>query len=125
MARDIELRGHHYSITKIDDVFEQTYLASRFAPILGSIQDGGVSGIFDAIGKLDKEVFKEIYFPLLACAKRKTGKTWSSVVQDGRFMYQDINMIDAFSLAKEAFMENFECFFGDAASLLSENQAAE
>jgi hypothetical protein len=125
MARDVELRGHHYSVTKIDDVFEQTYLASRFAPLLSSISDAGIGGIFDAIGKLDKEVLKEIYFPLLGCVKRRTGKTWSSIVENNRFMYQDINMLDAFSLAKEAFMENYEGFFGEAASLLTENQSAE
>lgn len=122
MARDIELKGHHYSINKIDDAFEQTYLASRFAPILSNLTDSGIGGIFDSIGKLDKAVMKEIYFSLLGCVKRQTGKTWSSITQDDRMMYQDINMIDALQLAKEAFMENYEVFFQDAASILKDTK---
>jgi len=122
MAREFELKGNHYSITKIDDAFEQTYLASRFAPVLANLSDAGIGGIFDSIGKLDKAIMKEIYFALLGCIKRQTGKSWASITTEDKLMYSDINMIDALLLAKEAFMENYEVFFQDAASILKDTK---
>ncbi|HET8689337.1 MAG TPA: hypothetical protein VFM18_22230 [Methanosarcina sp.] len=126
MARDVVINGVQYSVSKIDDVFEQTYLASRFAPILGGMAEGNVSALFEKVGTLNKDALKEIYFGLLKGVKRRNESgTWSPVCADNRMMFQDISMADGFNLCKESFMENFESFLaGSGLNLAAQNPTA-
>ena len=117
MARDININGVNYSINKIGNVFEQTFLMTRFAPILAGAMGGDIGGIFEKIGTLDKSTVKEIYFTLLENVKRKNDSgTWSPIVNKdtNTFMFADISMMDAFTLCKESLSENFGNFFQES-----------
>ncbi len=125
MARDVVVKSNTYSVNKIDDVFEQTYLASRFASVLAGVTDGNIAGIFDKIGTLPKDTMKEIYFGLLKNVKRRNENgTWSPVASGDRLMFQDISMMDAFNICKESFMENFEGFMPAVAQTLNDKATA-
>lgn len=121
MAKEIEIDGITYSVSKLPNAMKQMHIMRRILPVLSGAKgsaETAIKSVFDNIGTLKDDDFEYIVYGLLETAKRKDPATglWTSISSGQSILFQDIDIMTILSIVKESALENFG-FLGNGISL--------
>lgn len=119
MAREVEIGGSLYTVSKLPNAIKQMHIMRRILPLLSGMTGvdttDSIKSIFENIGSIKDEDFEYILFGLLENVKKKdtVSGLWVSLTSGNTLMFQDIDLMTLLDIAKESAMENF-AFLGNA-----------
>lgn len=113
---EFEFNGHAYQLATID-AMTQMHIARRLMPVMGALGEGGIPGVFKAVGQMPDADFEYIIGKCLTGCMRKNGDTWAKVWASGNLMFADIGPMGITRIAVETIKENMGDFFPALASV--------